>query len=324
MVEHFVCCGRLIDEMVWAPGRGDMEGAMRIDDIVRTERYFSAGLLLHLLLANDFAGVRHLLKLLHDRGIVPPGVVAEPFDPNAIQVIAELAVWRDLLKHPSPPIFDPDTHVPRDVIDVVVIVGGLLVAIEAKFFSPTRLLDIRHQLASQRQALQQLDKYPAAGIQHVCQIVLTADPTVDASSLRLPMTPDVGVITWMDIAEMAEQLQGKEAYMVQRLRCALDRYAIEFGGGEAGPNWAGIEGLTAVLQRCRTYGASVVVGYAGGEAELRQRPRPELNDRRFKWDWASGGVGKKLPKNWLPGNRFSEIVTSLHQTDSGAVTHRQP
>jgi hypothetical protein len=305
---------------------------MRVDDIVRSERHFTSGLLLNLLLINDFEGVQRLLSLLTSRRIIPPGVIAGPVASDAIQVIAELAIRRDLLRYleyPKVPIVQhpaPESDVPRDVIDVVVIVGGLLIAIEGKFFSPTHIGAIREQLKTQRKAIRFLEQHPDAGITRVCQVLLTADPTVDIGQLRptIPPDTDAGVITWADITDMAEKLLGLDAYVTLRLRSALDRYAKEFAGGESGQNWAGIEELDPVLQRCRKDGAQVVIGYAGGEAALRERPWLELVERRFKWDWANGGTGKKLWKNWIPGNRFASVIAELRNREHNSTGQAEP
>jgi hypothetical protein len=297
---------------------------MRVDDIVRTERYFTAGLLVHLLLADNFAGVRELFSLLADRGILSPGTAMAPLAPDTVQVIAELAVRRDLLRLPGIPTIDSEDDVPRDVIDVVVIVGETLVAIEAKFFSPTNLAAIGAQLATQRAALRLLERHADAGIAHVCHVFLSADPTVEATQLWPSDTPDVGVLTWTNIAELAERLQGADAYVTQRLRRALDRYAVEFGDGESGRNWADIEALDAVLQRCQAHGRDVLIGFTGGLAALEARPWSELMRRRYKWDRTAGGVGMKLARNWIRGDQFAAVMARLRKRgdDTGAFLRR--
>src|SRR5215212_5545870 len=49
------------------------------------ERYFTAGLLLHLLLADEFAGVGRLLELLTTRGILSPGASPGPITQDTVQ-----------------------------------------------------------------------------------------------------------------------------------------------------------------------------------------------------------------------------------------------
>jgi hypothetical protein len=198
----------------------------------------------------------------------------------------------------------PET--PRDVIDIVVIVDGLLIAIEAKFFSATKIADITAQLASQREALRRLEEWEDCKISAVCQVFLTADPAVDSTKLG-----DVGVLHWSDIHALAECLRGSESYIAQRLRSALERYELEFPAGVPGPHWAGVEGLEAVLRRCRTHGPKVVVGFTGGLTVLKNQPKAKLASRPFRWDWVDTGRGRKDWKNWIPGDQFVAAIGEL-------------
>ena len=86
-------------------GRGPVT---RADDLVRTERYFCA-LLLSLLIDEASAGVRALVELLVEKGILRTGLADAPISPETTQVIAELAVRRDVQKH-SPGEQSPPTR----------------------------------------------------------------------------------------------------------------------------------------------------------------------------------------------------------------------
>lgn len=68
---------------------------------------------------------------------------------------------------------------------------------------------------------------------------------------------------------------------------------------------------------CSERGAQIVVGFAGGEAALRQSDLQQLWQRAFKWDVAEGGQGNKQALNWVPGNRFIDIVLSLEAACAG-------
>jgi len=67
----------------------------------------------------------------------------------------------------------------------------------------------------------------------------------------------------------------------------------------------------AIKALCSERGAQIVVGFAGGEAALRQSDLKQLRQRAFKWDVAEGGQGNKHAVNWVAGNRFIDIVLSL-------------
>lgn len=275
---------------------------MRVDNTVRTERYFCA-LLLALLLDDSLAGVRAFIRLLVDKASLPPDMADGAVSLDSTQVIAELAVKRDLQKY-SPGVELP-LDSPRDVVDIVLIVGEVLVAVEAKFFSAPTIGAIQLQLASQREALKLLET-EAYGVSRVHQVVLMADTTVTAA-----MLPGAGVLHWSDILVLAEQLHGPESYVARRLASALERYEEEFGGEWPGPTWEGVEGLEAVLRRCRTQGPNVVIGFKGGVAALEARTKDELESRPFKWDWAGGGRGRKNVRNWIPGDQFASIIAGL-------------
>jgi hypothetical protein len=197
---------------------------MRIDDLVRTERYFTA-LLIHVLLSENLSGVDAFIDLLCERGILtdrPPGNASD--DPRS-QVVAELAATRDLLKGGYE--FDDPESPPRDVVDVVIVALGILIAAEAKFFSPTSLSKVKGQLKTQGAPLEQFHTDPSFSVSRVCQVFLTAD-----EGIRPDHVDGTLVLYWRDVAELA--IKCKQTYVADRLERALQRYKVEFGGA-AGP-----------------------------------------------------------------------------------------
>lgn len=74
----------------------------------------------------------------------------------------------------------------------------------------------------------------------------------------------------------------------------------------------------AIKALCSERGAQIVVGFAGGEATLRQSDLKQLRQRVFKWDVAEGGQGNKQGVNWVAGNRFIDIVLSLEAACTGS------
>jgi hypothetical protein len=52
----------------------------------------------------------------------------------------------------------------------------------------------------------------------------------------------------------------------------------------------------------------IVVGFDGGARKLRTASLDKLNKRYFKWDRAGGGKGFKNTRNWMPWQKFLEIV----------------
>lgn len=217
---------------------------MRIDDLVRTERYFTA-LLIHVLLSENLSGVDAFIDLLCERGILtdrPPGNASD--DPRS-QVVAELAATRDLLKGGYE--FDDPESPPRDVVDVVIVALGILIAVEAKFFSPTSLSKVKGQLKTQGAALEQFHTDPSFSVSRVCQVFLTAD-----EGIRPDHVDGTPVLYWRDVAELA--IKCKQTYVADRLERALQRYKVEFGGAAGPAEWKLVQGLDAVVAECRQYG----------------------------------------------------------------------
>ncbi|WP_213360209.1 hypothetical protein [Brachymonas denitrificans] len=63
---------------------------------------------------------------------------------------------------------------------------------------------------------------------------------------------------------------------------------------------------------CSKLGAQIVVGFTwGGETALMRADLKQLQQRIYKWDHAMGGNGKKLPNNWIAGNKFLDYVKIL-------------
>ncbi len=64
-------------------------------------------------------------------------------------------------------------------------------------------------------------------------------------------------------------------------------------------------------QLCAERGDEIVIGFLGGLEKLRATSFAELQAKRsFKWDNSTGGVGTKIPTNWMTGSVFlTEIKT---------------
>lgn len=68
----------------------------------------------------------------------------------------------------------------------------------------------------------------------------------------------------------------------------------------------------SVVELCAQAGDDVVVGYLGGERELRRDTIERLRERRWKWDHAdSARKALRDGANWIPGARFLAIVAAL-------------
>lgn len=78
-----------------------------------------------------------------------------------------------------------------------------------------------------------------------------------------------------------------------------------------GPNYAGRIDFEGILEKCTQEGDKIVVGFDGGLAQLRKTGLSALQDRKYKWDYASGGTGVKQTSNWLHGEEFRKACEEI-------------
>lgn len=276
----------------------------RLDTLVRSERHFTSGLLLHLLLHDGLRGVDAFLDLLVARGILATRPVASAAADPRTQVIAELAARRDLLAMGGA----VDETLPGDVIDVVIVAGETLIAIEAKFFTRPTPADVRAQLSAQRNALGAVMRDPAFGVSKIVQVFLEHGRQLSAQDLGCE-----GVLTWDDVHELACSLLGPDSYVARQLANALERCDAELRPNTPGETlWAGELNYEAVVALCRREGDAVWVGFTGGERKLRLDEARRLKLRPWKWDRADSPLNaRKDRSNWIPGRRFLALLVEL-------------
>ena len=141
----------------------------------------------------------------------------------------------------------------------------------------------------------------------MCQVVLTADPALDAAQL-----PGAGVLRWTDVCALAERLRGPGSYVARRLRSALDRYQEELGQ----PTGRGRTGRAPSPSR-RSSGAAGSTGpgwwWAFWAGCAPSRPRR----RRPCGPGGTGGIGRtragaaRSGRTGSPGTRSPAAVDAL-------------
>ena len=82
----------------------------------------------------------------------------------------------------------------------------------------------------------------------------------------------------------------------------------EVPGGQAGKNYRDLLSFEELLERCRTSGSAIVVGLMNWRTELPAMTASQLRAKTYKCDLATGGVGKKLVRNWISGDQFLKQV----------------
>jgi len=294
----------------------------RIDDVCRTERYYTATLLPCILLHESFAGLRAFLQVLERKNIyaltVKTGAPASLNSGDAVdrfELISEMDLARDIHFYSSwlPGLEDIMAREADSIRpDVVIIADGLLVVIEAKFFHDSVSPDkIRGQILAQRQVIENiLLRFPGYSFDRYCHLFLSAAPAPAADTIGCQ-----GVLCWKDIRQLAEQVLGTQHYVTQRLARATEMYELVSERGlqqssQPGRNYRGILGLEEIIQRCRQEGNRIVVGYNGGATKLQVATCESLKTRKFKWDRADDPIPPKVPRHWMPGARFLDLITA--------------
>ncbi|KON81237.1 hypothetical protein PA01_06110 [Azoarcus sp. PA01] len=73
-----------------------------------------------------------------------------------------------------------------------------------------------------------------------------------------------------------------------------------------------------IKEECAKRGATIEVGFTGGEPALRKASPEYLESRLYKWDSVESGRGTKIRANWIPGDRFLEIANGVGQPMPGS------
>jgi len=293
---------------------------IKIHDICRTERYYTATLLPYVLLHESFAGLRAFLRLLEEKNI--RALAAGTGAPAAlngggpfahVELISEMDLVRDLHFY-APWLAGLENVLAEEADsirpDLVLVADRLLVVIEAKFFHDSLVPDtIRNQILGQQRVIEKvLLRFPGYSFDRYCHLFLSAAPAPSADVIGCQ-----GVLYWDDIRQLAEEVLGREHYVTQRLTRATEMYKLvsvpqTHRGGQFARNYCGILALGEMVEKCRQEGDGVLVGYFGGATKLRACTPEDLKNRGFKWDRADAPIPPKVPQNWMPGARFLELI----------------
>ncbi|NVN96684.1 hypothetical protein HXX01_00285 [Candidatus Nomurabacteria bacterium] len=123
----------------------------KFQDIARSERYFTATLLPHLLMANGFEGVRILFKYLFGDIFVQNG--------DDYEVVSEVDPVRDGGIYNSMIRKEFNLNGRVAVPDLFVRWGDRILVIEAKFFTQPNNTDLIDQLSQQKKAIELVMNY---------------------------------------------------------------------------------------------------------------------------------------------------------------------
>jgi hypothetical protein len=160
-----------------------------------------------------------------------------------------------------------------------------------------------------------------AGCQSVRVVYLVPEVTVKAESERYPY------FDWFSFKDLPEDLGPEFLYNAQwrSLRnklLELDYFSRSFRNAQAKQdrkddrsNYREHLDFAAVMELCEREGNAVVIGYTGGPKALAATSSADLQNRQYKWDYAEGGQGRKIARNWISGSMFRELVLAEASPD---------
>lgn len=285
---------------------------IRFDHINRSERYYTSTLLPAVLFHGNLRGLRGFVDLVSRECSPRPSVAPDFTDP---EISTELHIARDLdfaVRRGEAQVADTgDTDGRRDAPDLVLILGSLMIVVEAKFFSTINETLLRDQLTSQREQVRRIEQ-ARPEINEVVHVALLPK-SIDLIDLQGACR---GVITWDQIAELADKVMGSSHYVAKVLRQAVTRYSqLGTSGNSSVPNFDDVVNLESALELCRAIGASLEVGFVGGIGVLNNTPVSTLKARQWKLRDPEVNKGKVNERNWISGDEFVRVVSKKMSDD---------
>jgi hypothetical protein len=293
----------------------------RLDDLCRTERFFTATLLPALLLRDPQKDAVAFVTWMADVcGIQArkPGGELDPLLPLSmpidLEIVTELNVKRDLAFYQPERLAElidtPPVEAVRvknagqqSVPDVVLLLGDLLVVIEGKFFGDRVTQEkLNRQLQEQQEEIEIMRAYLGNRVTRVAHVYLGPTKVEDLKC--------DGMMTWTQVRDYAAGFLGKDHYVVNRLAKAVKRYSENEGSPNSnGANYDQKLGIDDMKEHCLKHRANVLVGFAGGEKVISEISADDLARRLYKVDFVVDQVGKKDRRNWIPGDRMLELLS---------------
>ena len=255
----------------------------------RSERHFSALLLPHLLMSNNFAGCRALFRKLE----ICDG---EPFDPNKVEIVAELNPVRDVAERSDEMEMEALGRQSHVVPDLFLRIGDSALVIEAKFFTHPPASAVRDQLAKQRNAIESVRRYTEYADCTFSYLALTVDELKPNFADR-----DAGIfhMTWCEVIEALKQVfntdDGQDmSYALNDLENAVKRSKKERTSSNERGRCKTIEDLLGqsltLLKDGNRY-----IGFTGGKRALACATVKRMENRgHYKYS------NCKPNKHWIP------------------------
>lgn len=297
----------------------------RLDNLSRSERYFTSTLLGGLLLHEDLNGLHKFLQwLINEKHLMMNAIDSSdkiPFSPlslekpDHIEVITEFNVKRELKHYNKIIPSNSEKGKGQNVPDVIIVYGNVLIVIEAKFFVKGQTPEkIDNQLLNQKTEIEVILDYLKPQIQYWHHMYLGPN--------KISLNNCDSQLTWEDIEAFSNELLGSGAYISTRLKLANNNYFSRNKPSNSSKMYSGKCSFEDIMKLCKNEGDNIIIGFTGGYKELINSNYGYLVTRDFKWDHYNSLKGK-IPSNWLKGTFFLNAVTDLarqhFKADSNSV-----
>ena len=269
----------------------------------RSERHYSALLLPHLLMSNDFAGCRALFEKLGLGG-------GEEFGPDDIEIVAELNPLRDVAARADEFEEAPPERQGQVVPDLFLRLGDSALVIEAKFFTHPSATKIADQLKAQRKAIEKVLRLTPYARCRFRYLALTAQPLAGVED----EDTDMACMTWSDLVSVLKSVvdaggSRDTAYALEALEDAVHRSTAENRSsgeqGRCGSIGELLRDAPTLLDKGYRY-----IGFIGGKRALAKATVKELEDRgHYKYS------DRKPNGNWVP---LHSVISHYLKSKAGA------
>lgn len=244
----------------------------QFDKVARSERYFTASLLTHLLMFNDFSGAKSLLGFFF----------ADYEESDEIEIVSELDPLRDgsVINRDVKEKFKKMGRIA--VPDLFIRIGKNILVLEAKFFSEPNITDLKNQMNLQIKAIEEVKsqtKYVDCNMLH-CLLTI--------NEINFKESKDFRTITWDKILEIINEankvktITNDFSYSLEKIKNAIIRAKNELQSPSRKTviceRYPSLKELLKDIQRLIDEG-KIYFGFTGGENVLMKTKISLLNTR---------------------------------------------
>ena len=264
---------------------------IRFDQVARAERHFTAAMLPHLLMANDFSGLIKLFKYL--------GIAPENRSSLDIEVVAELDAIRDgsVYNRSVKEIFKEVKRLA--VPDLFLRWGNSILIVEAKFFTNPDFKAIENQVKLQVEVIKIIKPHTIYAKNFIINhLVLTIKPQNRDGS-----DPSITALfaTWGELIELFDQdrepISSDLKYVIRQLRDSISRAEDELSGkAKTNIEWERFNSFKELVQAIPRLieENKIYIGFKEGAQALMEMSHTDIENRNhykasdFPWS-----------KNWI-------------------------